>query len=306
MVKYFFEQMFFSPKWYHYPLILILLPLSLIYGVLMSLRRLFVTKKDFAIPIVSVGNLIVGGSGKTPFVIALASRFKNMTIISRGYGRKSQGLVEVSRNGEILVDVMQGGDEPMLMAVSLAQASIIVSEERHKAIELAKEQGAELIILDDGFNRVEIEKFEILLEPEIIKNYLPFPAGAFREFYFNRKYADVIAKEGDDFKRVVSFEDLSERMVLVTAISNPARLDKYLPDVVVEKVYLADHAYFDEQNLKTILEAHNATSLLCTSKDKVKMKGFKLPISEMKLKLEIQDEIFIKVEEYIEGYNSEK
>ena len=66
---------------------------------------MIVPKKDFGIPIVSVGNLIVGGSGKTPFVITLASRFKNVTIISRGYGRKSQGLVEVSQNGEVLVDV---------------------------------------------------------------------------------------------------------------------------------------------------------------------------------------------------------
>ncbi len=306
MVKHFFEQMFFSPRWYHYPLILILLPLSLIYGILMSLRRLLVTKKDFGIPIVSVGNLIVGGSGKTPFVITLASRFENVTIISRGYGRKSKGLVEVSRNGEVLVDVEQSGDEPMLMAISLPRASVIVSEERHKAIELAKEQGAELIILDDGFNRVEIEKFEILLEPQTIKNYLPFPAGAFREFYFNRKYADMIAKEGNGFKRVVSFEDLEERMVLVTAISNPERLDRYLPEGVVEKVYLEDHAYFDEQSLKNIVDEHKTSSLLCTSKDRVKMKDFKLPISEMKLKLEIKDEIFIQIKEYVEGYPSEK
>ncbi len=306
MVKHFFEQMFFSPRWYHYPLILILLPLSLIYGILMSLRRLLVTKKDFSIPIVSVGNLIVGGSGKTPFVIALASRFKNVTIISRGYGRKSQGLVEVSRNGEVLVDVEQSGDEPMLMAISLPHASVIVSEDREQGIELGKKQGAKLIILDDGFNRVEIKKFEILLEPQNIKNHLPFPAGAFREFYFNRKYADVIVKEDDDFKRVVSFEDLRERMVLVTAISNPVRLDRYLPEGVVEKVYLEDHAYFDEQILATFLEEYQANALLCTSKDRVKMTGFKLPISEMKLKLEIKNEIFIKIEDYIEGYCSEK
>ncbi len=261
-----------------------------------------VTKKDFGIPIVSVGNLIVGGSGKTPFVIALASKFKNVTIISRGYGRKSQGLVEVSRNGEILVDVTQSGDEPMLMATSLPQASVVVSEDRHKAIELAKEQGAKLIILDDGFNRVDIKKFEILLEPQDIKNYLPFPAGAFREFYFNRKYADVIAKEDDDFERVVSFEDLRERMVLVTAISNPARLEKYLPDGVVKKVYMEDHAYFDEKVLATFLEENSAISLLVTQKDAVKMQGFKLPLSKMKLKLEIQNEIFMKIEDYIQNY----
>ena len=271
----------------------------------MSLRRVLITKKDFGIPIVSVGNLIVGGSGKTPFVIALASRFKNVTIISRGYGRKSQGLVEVSRNGKVLVDVQQSGDEPMLMADSLSEASVIVSEDRHRAIALAKEQGAELIILDDGFNRVEIKKFEILLEPSDIKNYLPFPAGAFREFYFNRQYADIVAKEDADFERVVSFENIKERMVLVTAISNPSRLDRYLPKGVVEKVYLEDHAYFDEQNLKNILKEHHAASLLCTSKDRVKMAGFKLTISEMKLKLKIDNGIMDHIEDYIYHYEKQ-
>jgi len=267
----------------------------------MFVRRLITQKKDFGIPIVSVGNLIVGGSGKTPFVIALASRYKEVTVISRGYGRQSKGLIEVSQKGKILTTVEQSGDEPILMAKSLPNASVIVSEDRHKAIELAKKQGAELIILDDGFNRVEIKKFEILLEPETIKNYLPFPAGAFREFWFMKKYADITAKEGKDFEREISFEDLTEKMVLVTAISNPKRLDKYLPDNIVKKIYLEDHAYFDESMLKKVLADNDATSLLCTSKDRVKMSGFKLAISEMKLKLEIKDEIFIEINKYIEN-----
>jgi tetraacyldisaccharide 4'-kinase len=305
-VKHFFEQMFFSPKWYHYPLILILLPLSLIYGIFMSLRRLLITKKDFGIPIVSVGNLIVGGSGKTPFVIAIASRFEDVCVVSRGYGRQSEGLLEVSRRGEIYVDVKKSGDEPMLMAASLPHASVIVSEDRHQGIELAKKQGAKLIILDDGFNRVDIEKFEILLEPEEIQNYYTFPSGPFREFFSQRKYADIIAREGKDFTRHVMLQDAVEKMILVTAISNPVRLDRYLPEGVVEKVYLEDHAYFDEQTLAALLEKHQANSLLCTSKDRVKMAGFKLPISEMKLKLEIKNEIFIKIKNYIEGYRSEK
>ncbi len=295
----FFEKMMFSPRWYHYFIIVLFFPLSVIYGILMFVRRVISQKKDFGIPIVSVGNLIVGGSGKTPFVIALASRYKDVTVISRGYGRQSKGLIEVSKKGTILTTVEQSGDEPMLMAASLPHASVIVSEDRHKAIELAKKQGAKLIILDDGFNRVEIKKFEILLEPESIKNYLPFPAGAFREFWFMKKYADIIAKEGRDFVREVSFEDLTERMILLTAISNPERLDKYLPENIVEKIYLEDHAYFDESMLKKILTDNNARSILCTSKDRVKMSGFKLAISEMKLKLEIKDEIFIKINKYI-------
>jgi tetraacyldisaccharide 4'-kinase len=301
-MRAFFEKMFFAPSWYHYPLILLLLPFSMVYGVVMSLRRILIIPKAFGIPIISVGNLIVGGSGKTPFVIALASRLDGVVIISRGYGRKSKGLVEVSSEGKILVDVTQSGDEPMLMAQSLPKASVIVSEDRALAIELAKAKGAECILLDDGFNRVDIEKFDIVLEPEHVKNYCPFPAGAFREFWWNQKYADIVAKEGKAFYRDVVFENLQPTMVLVTAISNPNRLDAYLPEGVVHKVYLEDHAYFEEEKLKMLLSDHKAQSLLVTEKDAVKMQDFKLPVSEMKLKLQIQETIFTQVDEYIKGY----
>lgn len=301
-MKDFFEEMFFSPKWYHYPLIVILSPLALLYGLMMYLRRKLIAKKDFGMPIVSVGNLIVGGSGKTPFVIALASRYKDVTVISRGYGRQSKGLLKVSEKGKILTTVEESGDEAMLMAVSLPQASVIVSEDRHSAIELAKKEGAKLIILDDGFNRVEIKKFEILLEPQSIQNILPFPSGAFREFSFSRKYANIVAKEGKSFTRKVSFENLTSKMLLVTAISNPHRLDAYLPEGVIHKVTLEDHAYFDEETLKKLLEKYKAESLLVTEKDAVKMQDFKLPLSHMKLKLDIEDEIFSSVDHYVNTY----
>ena len=301
-MRLFLEEMFFTPRWYHYPLIFLLSPLSIMYGLIMFVRRMFTSKKEFGIPIISIGNLIVGGSGKTPFVIALAKQLEGVFIISRGYGRKSKGLIEVSFEGKILVDVQESGDEPMLMAQSLSHASVIVSEDREVAIALAKEKGAKCIILDDGFNRVEIEKFEIVLEPEQINNYFPFPAGAFREFWFNKKYADIVAKEGESFYRKVEFENLKPKMLLITAISNPNRLDTYLPEGVVKKVYLEDHAYFEEEKLKILLSKYEAQSLLVTEKDRVKMQDFKLPISEMKLKLEIKETIFTQVYEYIKGY----
>ena len=300
----FFEQMFFTPKIYHIPIIILLLPLSIIYGIFMSIRRVITVQKEFDTPIISVGNLIVGGSGKTPFTIALARRYEGVFIISRGYGRQSQGLVCVSDCGEILTTVESSGDEPMLMAQSLPKASVIVSEDRQKAIRVAQTKGAKLIILDDGFNRVDIVKFEILLEPKEIKNPLPFPAGAFREFYFNRYYADIVVKEDREFQRVVSFVDLTPKMILATAISNPQRLEPYLPKGVVHKYYLEDHAYFDEDELKRLLSKHQATSILCTQKDIVKMQNFQLPLSQMKLKFVINQDIFIRVDEYIKGYEN--
>ena len=126
----FVEKMMFDPKWYHYVIIILLSPLALLYGIVMYFRRIFSVRKSFGMPIVSIGNLLVGGSGKTPFVIALASRYSDVTVISRGYGRKSKGLIEVSREGEILCSVEEIGDEAMLMAQSLPNASVIVSENR--------------------------------------------------------------------------------------------------------------------------------------------------------------------------------
>lgn len=304
-MKAFFERLYFAPRWYHYPFITLLLPLSFLYGAGMRLRRLRARKERFDVPIISVGNLIVGGSGKTPFVIALASEYEKVAIVSRGYGRQSRGLVEVSRKGEILCNVTQSGDEPMLMARALPHADVIVSEDRKEGIHKAIANGAEMIILDDGFNRVDIEKYDILLEPESITNYYTFPAGPFREFVSTRTYADLILKEGREYHRQVTVENPAGRMVLVTAIAHPQRLDPYLPEGVVAKVYKDDHAYFDEEELKRLLQEHHADAILCTSKDRVKMEGFKLPVSEMKLKLEInkksRDQIAQAIDQYRQG-----
>ena len=301
-MKQFFEDMFFSPKWYHYIVILLLFPLSILYGIGMFLRRIFTSQNSFSIPIVSVGNLMVGGSGKTPFVIALASRYEGVTIISRGYGRQSQGRIEVSSHGKILTSVQDSGDEAMLMAMSLPDASVIVCEDRAMAIEVAMREGAKLIILDDGFNRVEIKKFEILLESECLPNILPFPSGGLREFYMTRYYADILGKENRDFTRVVEVENATKRMVLVTAIANPKRLDAYLPEGVVEKITLDDHAYFDRSVLEDYLKTYKAESLLVTEKDAVKMLDFKLPLSIMKLELVIEDELLLSVDNYVNTF----
>jgi len=265
----------------------------------MFIRRLLSKRERFDVPIISVGNLIVGGSGKSPFIIELAKRYKNVTVILRGYGRESRGLFEVSKNGKILTTVKESGDEAMLMAESLKEASIIVSEDRKKAIRQAIKNGTKLILLDDGFNRVDIEKFEIILEPKGIKNYFTLPSGAFREFYMTYKFADIKAIESIDYKRVVKYENLTDRMLLVTAIANPKRLDEYLPKGVVAKYYLGDHSFFDEIKIKEKMRKYNAISILVTTKDLVKMEGFDLYISIIRLKLDINKEILDRIDDYL-------
>ena len=295
----FFERLFFKPNLFDWVIIFLLTPLSLIYATLMLFRRLLTPKKHYNVPIVSIGNLTVGGSGKTPFVISLAKRYQNAFIVSRGYGRESRGMIEVSKRGEILVDVKSSGDEPMLMAKSLKNASVIVSENRHIAIEKAIKNGAKVIFLDDGFNRVDIKKYEILLFPKTIKNYMPFPAGPFREFFFMKRFADLSLYEERDFKRVVKVENATKKMLLTTAISNPHRLKPFLPKGIVGEYYLEDHAFFNEDELKEKMLALGATSLLVTQKDEVKMQEFKLPISVMQLELEIKNKILEKIDRYI-------
>jgi len=298
-LKHFVEELLTAPRLYHYPIIILFLPLSFVYGVVMWVRRVVSRRESFGLPIISVGNLTLGGSGKTPFVIEIALRYEGVWVISRGYGRKSRGLVEVSRRGRILTTVEESGDEAMLMAKRLYKASVIVSEERKEAIRLAKEQGAKLIILDDGFNRVDINKFEILLTPPHIKNYFPLPAGGFREFPWMGKKADVVLKEERDFKRVVTYSNLKERMVLATSIANPSRLNRYLPKGIVAKYILGDHEYFDQAKLYKILKDSAAQSLLVTQKDAVKLLEFNLPLSLIHLSLAIDEEVFEKIDGYI-------
>jgi len=297
------ERVLFNPKGLDYILILILLPFSLIYGVINFLRVKLIKEKDFNIPIIGIGNIVVGGSGKTPFAKFLIdylneNRDCNIAYISRGYGRISKGLVEVKVDGKILVNVLESGDEAMLVAKE-CNCDVYVCEDRKKAILKAKENGADIIVLDDAFSKVGIKKFDIVLEPKNIKNRLPLPAGALREFYFNIKRADLVLKEGEDFKRLIFYENLKPKMVLVTAISRPNRLDPILPDGVVAKYYLKDHAFFDEDDLRELLRKYNADSILVTQKDYVKLEQFKLPISKIKLKLQVDSKVLETIDNYL-------
>ena len=299
----FFERLFFAPKKVDFLVAFLLLPFSVIYGLAGFAKQLFVKPKDYGVKIISIGNLIIGGSGKTPFAIELIEYLNakfNLKIIyiSRGYGRVSKGLVEVKRDGEILVNVEKSGDEAMLVAKE-SKADVIVSKDRVKAINLAKKRGANLIILDDAFSKVGIKKFDIILEPKEIKNLLPIPSGPFREFYFAKKRANLILKEDIDFKRVVEFKNLTPRMLLVTAISNPKRLDRFLPKGVVGKYCLKDHSFFNKEEILKRVKELNATSILVTQKDLVKLDKLNLAISVIKLKLDINSDKLRKIENYI-------
>jgi tetraacyldisaccharide 4'-kinase len=113
--------------------------------------------------VISVGNITVGGTGKTPFVMLLAAllaaRGKKVAIISRGYHRAGRGTLVVSDGKNVLAAPAEAGDEPYLMATRLPGVPVIVNADRVAAGACACEQfGAEYIIMDDGFQHVRLAR----------------------------------------------------------------------------------------------------------------------------------------------------
>jgi len=107
-------------------------------------------------PVISVGNLTLGGTGKTPLVMALAERFRDEgfrpVILSRGYKRSSKGILVVSRGDGPIVQWQESGDEPFLIARRVKNAAVVVGANRFEAGQLAEREGlGNLFILDDGF-----------------------------------------------------------------------------------------------------------------------------------------------------------
>ena len=228
MFKLLIERNLYDPSPAWLALGVILAPLSLLYTLIVCLKRLFAKPQKFKIPIISVGNLTLGGSGKTPLVQALFKEFSGelkTCIILRGYGRKSRGLLEVALGGRVLCDVRQSGDEAMEYALFLRGANVIVSEDRAAGILRAQTLGFELVILDDGFSKFNISKFDILLRPQSAPK-LPFclPFAAYRYPPFFYKFADFIPAQSDISQelKIISAADLQSKLNGTNEISNLA------------------------------------------------------------------------------------
>ncbi len=297
------ERYLFRPSLSQKFLSFALLPLSALYCLVVVFRRTFSHPKDFGVPIVSIGNLIVGGSGKTPVTIAIANQIaKPKAIVLRGYGRRSKGLAVVSREGKILTDVLRSGDEAMLLARS-TDATVIVSSKREIAIDKAIRMGAKVVLLDDGFGKTAIEKLDILLRPKKDPdNPFCLPSGPYREPAYLYEKGALTLRETYDFKRTVTIQNPTPRMLLVTAISKPERLDPYLPPKI-PKVLYPDHYDFKKEELVALLAKHKATSILTTAKDAVKMERFGLPLSLLDLKVEIDAGVMETIENFIASYD---
>ena len=297
------ERYLYKPSIAGQLLSLFLLPLSWIYCFVVWIKYKNATINDYGIDVISIGNLSVGGSGKTPLTTALALRYENVAIVLRGYGRRSKGLHVVSNGKEILCDVEISGDEAMIYAHKVPNAIVIVCEKREEGILKAKEMGAKLLFLDDGYSKHYIKKLDILIDVES-KNSFCLPSGPFREKIWKGKEVSII-KDGIDFKRAVHVENPMPKMTLVTAIARPQRLDPFLPEVKC-KHYFEDHYFFTKEELEWILYLSGADSLLVTFKDYVKIKDFGITISLLDLKLDVDEKVFELIDNYVKDNHAKK
>ena len=293
------EKYFYSPALFERFLSFLFLPFSALYCSIVYIKYRLAKPQDMGIKVVSVGNLTVGGSGKTPLVCALAQHFEGAAVVLRGYGRKSSGLRVVKNGEKLFCDVDECGDEAMVYAAKLENAIVIVSEDRKEGITKAKELGARFVILDDGYSKHNIQKLDLLIDVKT-PNHFCLPSGPFREKLWNGKEA-LVLQEGRDFFRHVTLKDPTQKMSLVTAIARPERLDPYLPESVTVKHYFEDHHNFTKEEIEDVFNKDTPDSLLVTLKDYVKIERFGYPLSLLDLDVEISSSILTSIERYLEN-----
>ena len=304
------EEYLFFPNFFQKILSLCLLPFTLIYMLIIILKRTLAKPINFGLPIISVGNLVVGGSGKTPMTIFLAKDKEHVAVILRGFGRASKGLFVISHKGKIIENVNTSGDEAMLIAQSLPNATVIVSENRIEAILKAKELGCKIIFLDDGFSKYNIAKFDILLRPkEEPTNVFCLPSGGYREPKMMYAMANLVLQEGIDFQRLVTYKHqgnsvsvLPDTLLLLTAISKPKRLLEFLPSSV-KLIAFEDHHLFTQEEINDILHEYKEYAIITTPKDMVKLEQFNLTnLYVMDLELQLMPHVnFEAMDFYIQN-----
>jgi tetraacyldisaccharide 4'-kinase len=190
-------------------------PLTGLYGAATALRntlfdRGVLSARRLEQPVVSVGNLSVGGSGKTPFVIALGELLKaraiRFDVLTRGYRRKTRGVLVVETAG----NSADFGDEPLLIARRLG-VPVIVGESRYEAGRVAEQKfHSQLHLLDDGFQHRSLARdFDIVLMTERDFDDRLLPSGRLREPLSSLRRADAIVLPRSVSEKSVSVDDLT-------------------------------------------------------------------------------------------------
>ena len=275
----------------------LLFPFSIIYAIVTSVRNYFFDvgifkQTTFKKPIIAVGNLSVGGTGKTPqieYLIKLLKKNHKIGVLSRGYGRTTKGFLQV----DATKTTTEVGDEPLQFFKKIKDISVAVDENRVNGIKQLT--NAEVVLLDDAFQHRKVKAgFYVLLTKynELFSNDFVLPIGNLRERRIGVKRADVVVvtkcpstideQEQQDLKQLIrryfngpvlfssityadflmsnntskiKTSELSNyEVLLVTGIANPKPLEKHLSSLNCnfKHVKFPDHHQFSAKEIESL------------------------------------------------------
>jgi tetraacyldisaccharide 4'-kinase len=295
----------------------LLFPVALIYWLVTFIRNFLYDvgifkSETFDIPIIAVGNLSVGGTGKSPqieYLIRLLSDKYQVATLSRGYKRSTTGFVlaDFNANAKTL------GDEPFQFYTKYPKTIIAVDENRVEGIEilLDLDKKPDIILLDDAFQHRKVKAgFYILLTSydDLFCDDFILPFGNLREPKFGKNRADMIIvtkcpndidelaqqKIKDKLKvsqpvyfTTISYDEYvsnetntlsvneikTEEKIVVAGIAKPKPFFNFLEAKADESLIFSDHHNFDEKDITTILNKAKKKKVITTEKDYVRLKS---------------------------------
>jgi tetraacyldisaccharide 4'-kinase len=275
-------------------------PLSALYGTLTGTRNRFydhgvLSARRLRGPVVSIGNIAAGGSGKTPFVVALGEVLKrrgvSFDVLSRGYGRKTKGVALFDPDGS----ARDFGDEPLMIARKL-EVSVVVGEDRYAAGRFAEENfGPRLHLLDDGFQHRGLARdFDIVMinAGDVLSSLLP--RGRLREPLSALARADAVVLTNDTpadglpithqklwrVRRDIIAPEVDDPCLAFCGIARPAAFFAQLRaagvNVSATRTFRDHHAY-TRSDIRALLKARDkagATCFVTTEKDAINLEPF--------------------------------
>lgn len=270
----------------------LLQPFGILYGALTQLRLKLKKPRSASVPVICIGNITAGGTGKTPVAISIAklltTEMYHPFFLTRGYGGKLQNVL-VNNRKHSPKDV---GDEPLLLA---QQAPVAVNADRFAGAELAVANGADILLMDDGFQNPSLHKdlsFLVFDGSYGTGNGKIIPAGPLRETFADGiKRADALIILGKDkhhlkeksslpvfFAHTEAVQTLTGNLnVLAFAgIGHPQKFYRTLTKQgfnIVETVDFPDHHFYTASELERLLEKARKLNaeVYTTSKDYVKI-----------------------------------
>lgn len=308
-----------------------LFPFSVLYGIIVSIRNLFfdwgiLKSTSFKLPIITVGNLSVGGTGKTPqieYLIRLLQHQYQIAVLSRGYKRKSEGFVLADEK----TTVEELGDEPFQFYQKFSKVEVAVNGNRVEGVQqiLKLKSNTDIILLDDAYQHRKIKAgYQILLTAYSDLFYKDFmmPTGNLRELWWGKNRANVIIvtkcpvdlsveEQNEITKKInplkhqqvffttigysavlkgseeIQLKDLKiQKVILITGIAKPAPLVSYLQDNGIQ----FEHLKFPDHHHFTAAEIKTIQEKSKTAKIITTEKDY------VRLEKEIQELYYLPIE----------